>query len=202
VRSAGITLGRNVSYFAAAVVRSAGQWSAAPVSLDDAADVEDVVDRLRDTDPDADVSLLFVEADDAYLAIVRLDEGEDVRVFGSDTAFADESRLGALLLGEADVPPMDLDAEEVATLPIHLAPSSDVVVSDGSDVVVGVDIDLKGDPTSPEPAGDPELLADLGVSPARLLELCTHEGMLPSDITAEVCMLIGCGDEIEELREA
>ena len=46
VRSAGITLGRDVSYFAAAVVRSAGQWSAAPVSLDDAADVEDVVDRL------------------------------------------------------------------------------------------------------------------------------------------------------------
>ena len=31
-----------MSYFAAAVVRSAGQWSAAPVSLDDAADVEDV----------------------------------------------------------------------------------------------------------------------------------------------------------------
>jgi hypothetical protein len=26
--------------------------------------------------------------------------------------------------------------------------------------------------------------------------------MLPSDITAEVCQAIGCGDEVEELREA
>jgi hypothetical protein len=40
------------------------------------------------------------------------------------------------------------------------------------------------------------------VPAARLLELCAQEGMLPSDITAELCHLIGCGDEVEELREA
>ena len=188
-----------MSYFAAAVVRSAGQWSAAPVSLTDAADVEDVADRLRDTDPVADVSLLFVESDDAYLAILRLDAGEDMRVFGSDTAFAEESRLGALLLGEVDVPAIELDVEEVATVPMHLGPSRSAGVGDA---VVELDADLKGDPTGAEPAGDPDLLSDLGVPAARLLELCAHDGMLPSDITAEVCMLLGCGDEIEELREA
>jgi hypothetical protein len=26
--------------------------------------------------------------------------------------------------------------------------------------------------------------------------------MLPSDITAEICQLMGCADEMEELREA
>jgi len=36
----------------------------------------------------------------------------------------------------------------------------------------------------------------------KLLELCTHDGMLPSDVTAEVCQVIGCGDAVEELREA
>ena len=193
-----------MSYFAAAVVRSAGQWSAAQVSLADAADVEDVADLLRDTDPSADVSLLFVESDDAYLAILRLDSGEDMRVFGSDTAFAEESRLGALLLGEVEIPPMELDAEEVATIPLHLAPVGDGVVSlvDEGKAVVDVDADLKGDPTGSEPAGDPDLLDDLGVPASRLLALCAHGGLLPSDVTAEVCMLIGCGDEIEELREA
>ena len=52
-----------------------------------------------------------------------------------------------------------------------------------------------------EPAGDADLLADLGVPAGRLLELCAQEGMLPADITAELCQTIGCGDEVEELRE-
>ena len=45
-----------------------------------------------------------VESDDQYLAILRLDEGEDLRVFGSDSAFADESRIGSVLLGEIEAP--------------------------------------------------------------------------------------------------
>jgi putative tRNA adenosine deaminase-associated protein len=53
-----------------------------------------------------------------------------------------------------------------------------------------------------DPVGDADLLADLGVSAHRLLELCSHEGLLPADVTAEVCQAIGCGDEVEELREA
>src|SRR5262245_35163724 len=94
--------GGTVSYFAAAVVRGANGWSAAEITLNGASDVEDVADRLRDVEPEADVSLLFIESDDSYLVILRLDEGEDLRVFGSDAAFAEESRLGALLLGEIE----------------------------------------------------------------------------------------------------
>ena len=51
-----------------------------------------------------------------------------------------------------------------------------------------------------DPVGDADLLADLGISAARLLELCAHDGLLPSDVTAELCQIIGCGDEVEELR--
>ena len=53
-----------------------------------------------------------------------------------------------------------------------------------------------------DPVGDPDLLSDLGVPASRLLALCGREGMLPADVTAEVCQLVGCGDEVEELREA
>jgi putative tRNA adenosine deaminase-associated protein len=185
-----------VSYFAAAVVRDIEGWSAAEVSLTEAADVEDVADRLRDVAPAADVALLFVESDDAYLAILRLDQGEDLRVFGSDVAFAEESRLGALLLGDVGLPMVELEAVEVA----------DEV--DGDDAAAGSEPiaslgAANGDVAADtDPAGDPELLADLGVPAAKLLELCAQEGMLPSDITAEVCQAIGCGDEVEELREA
>lgn len=177
-----------MSYFAAAVVRSDGHWAAMPVSLANAADTEDVADRLRDVDPSADVSLLFVECDEEYLAILRLDHGEDPRVFSSDAAFAGESRVGALLLGQQPTSSVEIDAELTS-------PASE-------DAEPPMGPRDPGDPTMVEPAGDPTLLADLGVTAPRLLAMCTNEEMRPSDITAEVCMAIGAGDEVEELRES
>jgi putative tRNA adenosine deaminase-associated protein len=179
-----------VSYFAAAAIRGPKGWTATELDLAGTADVEEVADRLRDADPDAEVSLLFVESDDSYLVILRLDQGEDLRVFGSDSVFAEESRLGALLLGDIEEPALGIDAvvEEVTAGPVAVD-----------------DEDATAKPAaSPDvdPVGDPDLLADLGITAHRLLELCAHEGLLPSDITAEVCQAIGCGDEIEELREA
>ena len=179
-----------MSYFAAAVVRGAAGWSASQFSLSHAADVEDVAERLRDVDPDAELSLLFVEGDEAYLVILRLDEGDDLRVFGSDAAFAEESRFGALLLGDIKEPAFDLDEPVVIDV-------------DEPGVVAGADADEEPPPVADaDPVGDPDLLTDLGIPAAQLLALCAKEGMLPSDVTAEVCQTIGCGDEVEELREA
>jgi putative tRNA adenosine deaminase-associated protein len=172
-----------VSYFAAAVVRGSDGWTAAEIDLNGAADVDEIADRLRDVDPDADVSLLFVESDDAYLAILRLDDGEDLRMFGSDSAFAEESRLGAVLLGEVDEPALEIDEVAVAVPEPVQEPEEPAAEPDA------------------DPVGDPEVLADLGVPAQRLLALCAHEGMLPSDVTAEICQALGCGDELEELRE-
>jgi putative tRNA adenosine deaminase-associated protein len=170
-------LGEIVSIFAAAVARSKNGWTASELELSGLADIDEVVDALRDTEPDADLALLFVESDDEYLAVLRLDEGEDLRVFGSDSAFAEESRIGSVLLGEIETPALELDD-----------------LGDGDD-------DKPADPDA-DPVGDAELLGDLGVSAQRLLALCGMEGMLPSDVTAEICQKIGCGDEMEELREA
>jgi putative tRNA adenosine deaminase-associated protein len=217
-----------VSYFAAAVARDADRWSASEVSLADAADVEDVADRLRDLSPSADVSLLFVESDDAYLVILRLDQGEDLRVFGSDSAFAEESRVGALLLGDVASPVADAELDQVpfgGAAPNH-RPAAGAERAEGDLLVVedepaddagddmGDDLDdddLAGQDDEAvitvaalgdfDPAGDADLLADLGVPARRLLGLCAQEGLLPSDITAELCQAIGCGDEVEELRE-
>ena len=144
------------------------------------ADIDEVVDALRDVEPDADVTLLFVEADDQYLVVLRLDEGEDLRVFGSDSAFAEESRIGAVLLGEIEAPALEID---------ELTADED-------------DSDKPAADPDADPVGDAELLNDLGVSSHRLLTLCALEGMMPADVTAEICQRMGCGDEMEELREA
>ena len=173
-----------MSTFAAAVARGKNGWTASELELSGLADIDEVVDRLRDAEPDADVCLLFVEADDQYLVILRLDEGEDLRVFGSDSAFAEESRIGALLLGEVEAPALEIDDLAAAIPPLD---------DDVDDPAVDPDAD---------PVGDAEVLADLGVSAHRLLTLCSLEGVLPSDVTAEICQRLGCADELDELREA
>ncbi|SCG55938.1 tRNA adenosine deaminase-associated protein [Micromonospora halophytica] len=174
-----------MSYFAAAVVRVEGGWTAAEVNLRGATDVDDVADRLRDVEPDADLSLLFVEADDTYLVILRLDEGEDLRIFGSDSAYAEESRLGALLVGDLKTSVTGLDDTEETRS-----------ATGGGEESEQPAVDPEADPV-----GDADILADLGISAQKLLRLCAHEGMLPADVTAEVCQVLGCADEVEELRE-
>jgi putative tRNA adenosine deaminase-associated protein len=156
----------------------------AEIDLGGAADLEEIADRLRDVDQQAEVSLLFVEADDTYLAILRLDNGEDLRIFASDSAFAEESRVGALLLGYVEAPALEIDA---------------VVAPAGDDAGSSEPSHPIGDPDA-DPVGDADLLADLGISGHSLITLCGQEGMLPSDVTAELCGVIGCGDEVEELR--
>jgi putative tRNA adenosine deaminase-associated protein len=183
-------LGDGVSYFAAAVVRGSKGWAASELDLTGAADVEEVADRLREVDPEANLSLLLVESDDVYLVIMRLDEGEDLRVFGSDATFAEESRLGALLLGEVEEPALEIEDVTRGTAATGAAAEAEEPTE--ADEAVDADID---------PVGDADLLADLGVSSRQLLALCATEGMLPADITAELGQLIGFGDELEELRE-
>jgi putative tRNA adenosine deaminase-associated protein len=178
-----------VSYFAAAVARGKNGWTASELDLTGEADLDEVADRLRDVEPDADLSLLFVESDDQYLVVLRLDESEDLRVFGSDSVFADESRLGALLLGDVEAPALEIDdlAEPEA--------EEEEIEEEDEAAPPAADPDA-------DPIGDADLLADLGISAHRLLALCNSEGMLPADVTAAICARLGCADELDELREA
>lgn len=152
-----------MTYFAVAAVRSGTQWTAHELDFDGVDDLDEVADRLRDVVEEAAVTLAFVEADDEYLTVLRLDDGEDLRLFSSDAEFADSSKLGGILLADVtDGEPVDMDAD---------------------------------------PVGEADLLTDLGFTAEALLALCAKDGILPSDITAEVAGKLGIGDEIEELRE-
>jgi putative tRNA adenosine deaminase-associated protein len=168
-----------VSYFAAALAHTSAGWTTAELDLDGADDVEAVGDLLRDVDPDAELSLLFVESDDEFLVVMRLDHGDDLRVFASDVAFADASRIGEVLLAELEpsAVPVDLDVVEPA---------------EGEEEPVAEPVG--------NPVGDADLLTDRGISSRDLLALCAHEGMLPADIMTEVCRKLGCADQLQDLR--
>jgi len=162
-----------VSYFAAALARTADGWTAEELDLDGLADVDEVADRVRDVDGEAETALLFVEEDDEYVAILRVD-ADDLRVFVSDAQAAQSYPVAGIFAGAVEdepAPPSDLD-----------------------------DDDEEEDPPDSEPVGDADLLADLGTPRRDLIALVTHERTLPSDVISEVCERAGCLDELETLR--
>jgi putative tRNA adenosine deaminase-associated protein len=159
-----------VAYFAAALARTPDGWAAHEVDLDGVDDVDALAELIRDVAPDARSTLLFVEEDDEYVAIVRVDAGsEEPRVFVSDRRAAADYVTVAMLAAAAGSADPDPD----------------------SDSDLGYDA---------EPLGAPDLLADLGTPARALLALCAHEGNLPADVITEVCERAGCLDELEALR--
>jgi len=164
-----------VSYFAAALARTPAGWTAEELDLDGLTDVDAVADRVRDIDGEAETALLFVEEDDEYVAILRVD-ADDLRVFVSDSQAAESYPVAGIFAGavEEEPAPSDLDDDE----------------------------EEDEDPPDSEPVGDADLLADLGTPRRDLIALVTHERTLPSDVISEVCERAGCLDELETLRGA
>ena len=167
-----------MSYFAAALARTPDGWTAHELDLDGAADVDEVADRVRDVDGNADTALLFVEEDDEYLAILRIDsEVDGLRVFVSDGHAAETYPVAEIFAGAVEDPAASASASE----------------DDDEDDSPGLDF---------EPLGDADLLADLGTPRPVLIALVQHEGTLPADVITEVCERAGCIDELETLRGA
>jgi putative tRNA adenosine deaminase-associated protein len=162
-----------VSYFAAALARTESGWTGSELDLADIEDLEQLADVLRDLAGDsAGPSLLLLEEDDEYVAVVRVDGGtgglDEPRVFLSDRRAVQGSDVAAMLW--------------------------ELVEDDDED-------DDEGTRPVAEPVGDSGLLTDLGTSSSELLRLCAEEGTLPADVITELCERAGCADVLEGLRE-
>lgn len=196
-----------MAYFAAGLTRSTNGWAGTELDLDEIDDVAILADALRDLDEDAETALALIEQEDVYCAIVRVDGPEDPRVFVSDDQARAVSRIAAMLLDEAEPSSLAID-DEAADL--NDVDTVDAVDTDGAfddghteDDGDGDDrpADDRGSADDVTPAGDPEIVADLGTSARALVALCGREGTLPGDILAAVCANAGCLDELEALHE-
>ena len=159
-------------YFAAALTQTGDAWSGREVDMDNVEDLDSLVEMLRDLAENTTV-VFFLEEDDEYLAIVRIDGDGDPRTFISDDRAVGTSAIAALVMEDV-APPAEVDTE---------------------------DEDDEGTRADAEVAGDPDILASLGISAERLLELCATEGMLPADIVTAICEKAGCADALDDLRE-
>ncbi|HEY0167365.1 MAG TPA: tRNA adenosine deaminase-associated protein [Jatrophihabitans sp.] len=168
-----------MSYFALALLgkeRDEAGWLLEEVDLDGCESIDDVCDVLRDFDHP--VRLLALEQDDEYAVLARLDAtadqaAEPIRVFLSNGHAADDYPIAQLFVdGLPEIGGDPLDGDEDAPTGVHDA----------------------------APFGDPQVLADLGMPAAELIELAVHEGTLPADLIETVCERLGCLSEFEAVR--
>lgn len=161
-----------MTYVATALARGDQTWSGGEVDLDETEDLDGVIDVLRDLSVDGAAVLLLVEENDEWFGIVRVEGDAEPRCFLSDARVLEQSDLAVLLF--EDAPGAEVEGEDEES-----------------------SISAEGDP-----AGDPDLLVDLGTPAKELFRLCGEKGMLPSDVLAAICERAGCLDQLEELRGA
>jgi putative tRNA adenosine deaminase-associated protein len=164
-------------------------WRSVDIDLE-AGSPDELGDVLRGAVDDDDASVLAVlEREDEWFALVRTDGGVDTKVFVSDAVAAADSSFAPLF---AELPP--------ATRAVL---GDDASADDDGD---GEEEDDEPTATRSEPvvaedvwAGDPELLADLGL-PAEVLVRIAASGADPSGATVEIGELLGFADVLESLR--
>lgn len=152
-----------------AIAREDDGWRAYDLDATDFEDLDALTDAMQDLGDDTVVA--FLEEDDEYLAIIRIDpDDSDPRVFLSDRRVLATSDLAEALLADALPLPGTGDEDEESVLP-HA-----------------------------QPIGDADLLDDLGTPADVLISLIAEEGMLPSDVVAAVSERAGAGEILDEVR--
>ncbi|CAL9297622.1 MULTISPECIES: hypothetical protein [unclassified Streptomyces] len=173
-------------YFAALLTLTEDGWVASDTELDDVETLADLTDLAREASPDDDTVLVFIEQEDAWFGIVRVEGEEDPRIFVSDGAAAARSSYGEILTREllgddraddtADLDALDLDGTE-----------------DGEPDDTEEETQAAPESVPAAPVGDRLILDDLGMSEKELLALDT-------DALTEIADALGASEMLETVR--
>jgi putative tRNA adenosine deaminase-associated protein len=188
-----------VAYFAAVLARTDGGWDVSETELDTVETLADLADLARESAQDDDSVLIFIEQEDAWFAVVRVDGEDDPRIFVSDGAAAARSSYGSVLTDEL------IDSEDFDDLDALVADVDDDDEESGFDgAAAGSDDEDEDDADGPlgaqaGPLGDSDLLADFGLAARELLALAAA-GAVPGDALAEIADALGAGEVLEAVR--
>jgi putative tRNA adenosine deaminase-associated protein len=175
-----------VTHSAYVLAKSGTKWRGDELDLHEVEDLDELSDMMRDF-ADASVTLVFIEEDDEYVAIARVDgEEEEARGFISDARCLDAATLAARIF------------EGALELPSSFDEDSGDEDEDGEES--DEDEDDESEAPEIEPAGDTSVLSDLGVPEKDLLAWCSAEGNLPADVISSICERLGALDELERIR--
>ena len=187
-----------MAYFAALLARTEDGWDVSETELDDVETLADLADLAREAAEDEETVLVFIEQEDSWFAVVRVDGEEDPRIFVSDAAAASRSAYGEIVLtdelvgrgaGDDDLDDLVVELDEDAE-----ALDADTDEDDDEEEAV---VDPDGLPNGP--LGDAGLLIEFGVGAKELMDMSV-EGSIPGDALTEIADALGCGEILEAVR--
>ncbi|ARF73941.1 hypothetical protein ACIOD0_07915 [Kitasatospora albolonga] len=198
-------------YFAALLARTEDGWEASDTELDDVETLSDLTDLAQGASVDEDTVLVYIEQEDAWFGILRVDGEEDPRIYISDASAAARSSYGEILLtdellgrepgAEDEIAALeelvDLDGtEEEDGEPTPSSRPASALTDDtasGSGPAPDPDSDVDSDAVPAGPIGELGILADFGVSEKDLLTLRT-------DALTEIADALGAAEVLEAVR--
>jgi putative tRNA adenosine deaminase-associated protein len=210
-----MTSGRVTVYFAALLARTEDGWEASDTELDDVETLSDLTDLAQEASVDEDTVLVYIEQEDAWFGILRVDGEEDPRIYVSDASAAARSSYGEILLtdellgrepgAEDEIAALeelvDLDGTEDGDPDEAAGPASPSGTAADRQAHPPSHPDTDSDPdagTDPDavpagPIGELGILADFGVSEKDLLTLRT-------DALTEIADALGAAEVLEAVR--
>ncbi|MFF8917166.1 hypothetical protein ACF08M_28590 [Streptomyces sp. NPDC015032] len=182
-------------YFAALLARTEDGWEASDTELDDVETLSDLTDLAREASVDEDTVLVFIEQEDAWFGVVRVDGEEDPRIFISDATAASRSSYGEILLTDELLGREPGAEDTIAALEelVGLDGTEDGEPETTPDNDNDDDDELDADAVPAGPLGDTGVLADLGLPEAELL-------MLRTDALVEIADALGAAEVLETVR--
>ncbi|GGV45049.1 hypothetical protein GCM10010495_73110 [Kitasatospora herbaricolor] len=184
-----------MAYFAAVLARTEDGWDVSETELDAVESLADLADLAREAAQEDDSVLVFIEQEDAWFAIVRVDGEEDPRIFVSDGAAAARSSYGSVLTDELVEQAGESEFDDLDNLVAEL--DDEDSASEEEDEDDGPAVGPGGVPVGP--LGDSEILAEFGLAAKDLVDL-SGEGAVPGDALAEIADALGCGEILEAVR--
>jgi putative tRNA adenosine deaminase-associated protein len=175
-------------YLAALLARTEDGWEASDTEIDDVETLSDLIELAREASVDDDTVIVFIEQEDAWFGLLRVEGEDDPRIYVSDGAAAARSSYGEILTKELLGDDQDDDTADLDALDL-----------DGTED--GEPLDREDEePTGPAadavpaaPVGDRLILADLGLAEKELLAL-------ESDALAEIADALGAAEVLETVR--
>ncbi|WNI30436.1 hypothetical protein [Streptomyces sp. ITFR-6] len=184
-------------YFAALLARTEDGWEASDTDLDDVETLSDLTDLAREASVDEDTVLVFIEQEDAWFGVIRVDGEEDPRIYVSNASAATRSSYGEILLTDELLGREPGAEDSIAALEelVGLDGTEDGEPDNAPDNADhdNADDDDGLDAVPAGPLGDTGLLSDLGLPEAELL-------MLRTDALVEIADALGAAEVLETVR--
>ncbi|MGW0465727.1 tRNA adenosine deaminase-associated protein [Streptomyces sp. NPDC003027] len=177
-------------YFAALLARTEDGWEASDTELDDVETLSDLTELAREASVDDDTVIVFIEQEDAWFGLLRIEGEDDPRIYVSDGAAARRSSYGEILLKELLGDDLDGDAPDLDALDLDGTEDGEPLDQEEDDEEAP---DLAADAVPAAPIGDRLVLADLGLPEKELLAL-------ESDALAEIADALGAAEVLETVR--